>query len=643
MPRGNISLKGEWAAIPRSSATVLYVRGVRDGETIEQIQAEKAVNGNVSDGSSWANASLNLQDVMDNKWSAGMEIWISAGGVKPDWATIRDAALIDRPGWASGLSGTQLADRRNWAFVLKEGVKIYGGFEGTETEWPPGLPQNKTVLSGDLGTEGNARHVLIATSITGETVVESLTVSAGVCTSGGTIPVGGKTITGISGGGVYTVDCTRNLKFINVTISNNTAADGGGMYNDQSSPTLKAVTISGNTATGYGGGIYNKGGGSPLLTGGTSISGNEALQGGGGICNKNASLVLEEVLVSRNSSKTGTGGIENNDKAVFTGTDVEITGNWSLEDGTGGVSNNNSTFTGERIEISGNWSLGSGTGGVSNNNSNFTGKYIVISDNRSGTGTGGMMNTDSHVSLTNARITGNETGNAAANAGGICNICSSLNNNAGVSNNYYVSLTNVEISGNKSAGAAGGIYTKWVYVTLTNVTISGNEAGTSGGGGIFLYSGQRLLKIQNSIIWGNGPAARNVMWNGSPPSQYVMRYDNTLVERPDGYGESGIVSGIYNAGVSEPFSGSVDHIFAGPLPSQAPATATLGAYQLKPGSIGIDKGNNTLYDTAVYDLSGVSPGDPASTPPLRPGPLTDFAGANRPQGVAIDLGAYENQ
>jgi hypothetical protein len=610
MPHGDVSLRAEWTAIPPVSG-VLYVRGLRDGETREQILDEKDVNGNVSDGSSWADASLDLQDVMDYKWAPGKEIWVSAGKVRPDWSGV--ITEDSRPGWASAISTAQLADKRNHAFVLKKGAHIYGGFEGTETARPPTLPQNKTILSGDLGMEGNARHVLIAAGIDEDTVVENLTISGG-SGSGANIAVQGKTVTDGAGSGVYTVDCTRKLKFINVTISGNTASNGGGMYNDESGPTLESVTISGNTATGYGGGMYNATGSSPRLVN-TSVSGNSAFQGGGGMYNHGAEPVLEQVKVNNNesSSSSGTGGIFNGSNTVFTGTNVEITGNRSL---------------------------GGGTGGIDNSSSNFTGTHITISGNSSGTDTGGMKNLGSHVSLTNARVTGNATGGKGklteGIAGGICNLYGGTGN----SNNFYVSLTNVEISGNSSNGIAGGMYSRLVNVTLTNVTVSGNRAGTSedgiaGGWGIFLFYYNKMFKMQNSIIWGNGLADQNIVYrNGSGasnPDESTAKFTNTLVERPV---DSGIVTGKHDAPASELFSGSAADIFAGD--GDYP-------YRLKAGSPGIGKGNNSLYQSAVYDLSTTPVGVSASEPPFTPGPDKDFAGATRPQGAAIDLGAYENQ
>jgi hypothetical protein len=275
MPREDVRLKGEWTAIPPVPG-VLYVRGLRDGETLEQVRHEKEVNGNTDDGSSWANASPDLQDVMDNKWAPGREIWISGGKVRPDWTTVTPGS-----GWAGDITPAQYEDKRNRAFVLRKGVRIYGGFEGTETARPSVLPQHKTILSGDLGTEGNARHVLVAAGIDQPTVIESLTISGGAG-FGGDITVQGKTITGTSGGGVYTVDCTRALKFLNVTITGNTAANGGGTYNANSGPTFDGPTLEGVT-----------------------ISGNSSVSGTGGIKNENSHVSLTNARITGNSRPQG--------------------------------------------------------------------------------------------------------------------------------------------------------------------------------------------------------------------------------------------------------------------------------------------------------------------------------------------------
>jgi hypothetical protein len=69
-------------------------------------------------GNSWANASNDLQ-LMINQSSAGDEIWVAAG----TYIRIR---RMDNLGVIS------YGNRQN-AFVAKSGVKIYGGFVGTET------------------------------------------------------------------------------------------------------------------------------------------------------------------------------------------------------------------------------------------------------------------------------------------------------------------------------------------------------------------------------------------------------------------------------------------------------------------------------------------------------------------------------
>jgi hypothetical protein len=111
------------------------------------------------------------------------------------------------------------------------------------------------------------------------------------------------------------------------------------------------------------------------------------------------------------------------------------------------------------------------------------------------------------------------------------------------------------------------------------------------------------------------------------------------------------MTGAYNAAVSEPeltFSGSAADIFAGPLPSsEAPVSAPLDAYQLKSQfnnqlGIWINAGDNTLYQSAVYNFSTTPVEVSASKPPLVSGPGEDFAGTTRPLD-AIDLGAYERE
>jgi hypothetical protein len=167
------------------------------------------------------------------------------------------------------------------------------------------------------------------------------------------------------------------------------------------------------------------------------------------------------------------------------------------------------------------------------------------------------------------------------------------------------------------------MYIGRVNLTLTNVTVSGNRAGTGGGWGIYYKKPTSVAKvwIRNSVIWGNGTAEQKIKYVNVDlsTSTNFFQFNNTLVDHS--VGGSGIVTGSYNASPAMPFSGPAAAIFADPLPPEsAPESAPIAAYQLKSG-IWINAGNNGLYT----------------------GPSTDFAGNARPQGTAIDLGAYEKE
>jgi hypothetical protein len=115
-------------------------------------------------GSSWSDASGDLQ-AMINASNAGDQIWTSAGVYRPN-----------RP--ANNLTTISINNRDN-AFVLKEGVKVYGGFAGGETSLAArNIAQNTTILSGDYndddggnamdgftGMDENAYHVVVGAGV----------------------------------------------------------------------------------------------------------------------------------------------------------------------------------------------------------------------------------------------------------------------------------------------------------------------------------------------------------------------------------------------------------------------------------------------------------------------------------------------
>ena len=363
----------------------------------QSIRYVKPISSGMGDGSSWANASADLQ-LMINNSSAGDTIWVAQGTYKPI-----------RP--ANNLTVISLNNRDN-AFVLKSKVHIYGGFAGNETELSQrNWNTNPTVLSGDIGTPNsntdNSYHVVISVGSI-NTCLDGFTITGGRAYRNSImIVINGQMIDGYRGAGVYN-DISSPI-LTNVTISGNTASSSGsGMYNINSSPILTNVTINGNLAS-YGGGMYN-GNSSPILTN-VTINGNLASYGGGGMYNNNSSSVLTNVIISENTAHHG-GGMHNENSSPIL-TNVTISGNMATGtfngDG-GGISNccfSSPILT--NVTINGN-SANNG-GGMYNGNSSPILTNVTISGNSAITNGGGMYNSYlSSPQLRNSIILGNNTG-----------------------------------------------------------------------------------------------------------------------------------------------------------------------------------------------------------------------------------------
>src|ERR1035437_3728993 len=176
-------------------------------------------------GTSWANAANDLQLTINNAVS-GDQIWVVAGTYLPN----RRADVL----------GTITVNDRNNAFVLKSGVKIYGGFVGTETllsqrNWTT----NVTTLSGDLGTVGvttdNAYHVVVSSGAVGTAELNGFTISKGNAIGWNPISVNGDSIHQQDGGGIFCYSSSPILS--NLILNSNNAQYGGGICNSTSSST----------------------------------------------------------------------------------------------------------------------------------------------------------------------------------------------------------------------------------------------------------------------------------------------------------------------------------------------------------------------------------------------------------------------
>jgi len=119
---------------------------------------------NTGNGTSWLTAKKDVQDAIDAS-SPGDQIWVKKGVYKPKNYPATLTPVADS--YPVGSPLLPLTDRDNMFFV-KNNLKIYGGFAGTETtinQRTAILGSNKTTFSGDVGTVGdstdNCYHILV--------------------------------------------------------------------------------------------------------------------------------------------------------------------------------------------------------------------------------------------------------------------------------------------------------------------------------------------------------------------------------------------------------------------------------------------------------------------------------------------------
>jgi predicted outer membrane repeat protein len=486
-----------------------------------------------NDGSSWTDAYTSLQAAITAASSG--EIWVADGTYYPTGGTDRTIA-----------------------FGLKNGVAIYGGFDGAETafgdrDWTT----NVTILSGDIGTPSdatdNSYHVVIGSGTDDTAILDGFTITAGnangstddIYSGGGMYNyTGSPTLANLifnansatSGGGIYNFSSSPGLT--NITFSTNSATSGGGMYNNNSSPTPLNVTFSANTATGNGGGMYNGNTSNPSLTtvtfssntaglngGGiynietsnstlttVTFSGNTAADYGGGMYNAHSNPTLTSVTFSANTATTNDGGGLCSLASNPTLTNVTFNSNNHAGGRGGGMYSEGGSPTLSTVTFSANTAASYG-GGMFNYNSSPTLTNVTFNNiNHAGLFGGGMYNYNSSPILNTVTFNGNT---ATQNGGGMLNDGSSPtlmdvtfdSNSAGWggggmfnANTSNPSLANVTFNANTATGGGGGMGNYYSSPTLTNVTFSGNTAANDGGG----------MRNENS-----SPTLTNVTFSGN--------------------------------------------------------------------------------------------------------------------------------
>lgn len=214
-----------------------------------------------SDGSSWTNASADLQSQINI--AGAQQVWVAGGRYT-----------------ASG------------SFLLRNGVAVYGGFRGDEASLPA-----RPVVNPVGGQPSSTTLTTTAGAVIQTTNLDNTARLDGMVITGGSNDT--------AGGGVLNQSSSPVLT--NCLISGNTAgSNGGGISNVVSSPILTNCVISGNTAGGNGGGIASESGSAPVLTN-CIVSGNTAGGNGGGVYNGSSNPVLTNCVISSNAANLGGG------------------------------------------------------------------------------------------------------------------------------------------------------------------------------------------------------------------------------------------------------------------------------------------------------------------------------------------------
>ena len=173
-----------------------------------------------NDGTSWTDAFTDLQTALGTA-TAGDSIWVAEGTYYPTSSTTQTIA-----------------------FELVNGVKMFGGFDGTETDLSQrNFDINLTILSGDLNqddgpdfanTSENAYTVIFSKNVMSTTHVDGFIISGGNAND----PTASSLDKGKSGGGWY---------------------NDGVLAGNESSPTIRNCTFKDNQAASFGAGLYNNG------------------------------------------------------------------------------------------------------------------------------------------------------------------------------------------------------------------------------------------------------------------------------------------------------------------------------------------------------------------------------------------------
>ncbi|MFC2125242.1 right-handed parallel beta-helix repeat-containing protein [Bacteroidota bacterium] len=175
----------------------------------------KSDAGGAANGTSWTDAYTDLQSALDAAISDD-SIWVAAGTYLPS---------KDKTGNSSP------TDPRTKTFQLVEGISLFGGFDGTETDITTrNWFNNATILSGDIGVVDDISDntYRVVKGIT-DGYLDGFTVRDGYANGGSGFDMGGGIQIGDPDGGTPPPTRLASMKVVNCMITGNKGNQGGGV------------------------------------------------------------------------------------------------------------------------------------------------------------------------------------------------------------------------------------------------------------------------------------------------------------------------------------------------------------------------------------------------------------------------------
>jgi predicted outer membrane repeat protein len=523
------------------------------------VSASAPAGGN---GASWNTAFNDLQAGLMNA-QAGDEIWVAAGLYRP-----------------TGSNGDRFI-----SFEMRDGVAVYGGFDGTETSLSErDFETNVTVLSGDLNGNDvggvqdpshgeNSHRVVRATDVDEFSALDGFTITGGQAVVDAAA----------SGAGMFSLNSATSVR--NCAFIMNSARLGAGLAaGGPAAPSLQNVAFSSNRATAHGyAGAY-------LVNVATTtfsdcrFEDNVGLNGGSSLRMQNSNVTVRRSVFENNHSTEpgvlgGAGGV------YALGTSTLL-----LEDCTFRA---NSGSSGAAVVTF----------------APLTVVRCLFENNQCGEVGGGAVAVAGTPPSTDFRDC-IFRGNTSLSTGGAVDVESNLSN---------CRFVNCVFSANSSQQLGGAVFVAGTTAALINCTLNNNNAVGSGGGACF-FGKATAGAIDNCVLWANtAPAASGQAAQVSVVTPATLEMNYSCVQDLDGS-----LGGIGNIDDNPLF---VDADGADNIHGTADDDLRLNA-----GSPCIDAGNNAAVPAGVVT-------DIAGNPRFVDDPATIDTGAGDPP--IVDLGAHE--